>query len=250
MNVIWDMGGTLIDTYTPLNEVFYSLVHRAAVRDGDRAAQDFDPARVAALTHTSISFAMDEIARQTTVTRHELSDAYEKLKVSWKDQPAPLMPHARDVLAAVKRMGGLNLVVTHRDRESAQTLLREHRLDVDDMVCVSDGFARKPDPGMFLEVIRRHGLHSTEIMSVGDRLIDVQASHAAGVRAALIVPEGLDSGVHGLDSARLRDSGRQKSGGQDSAVGQELPQRDAPEWIVRGLGDLLDPGYPLGRAVA
>ena len=56
------------------------------------------------------------------------------------------MAGAAEVMAAVRRGGGLNLVATHRDRASAENLFHALGVQVDDLVCAPDGFARKPDP--------------------------------------------------------------------------------------------------------
>lgn len=183
MNVIWDMGGTLIDTYTPVDSLFVRIVN-----DAGGSISEHDVAR---FTRVSISSAMETLANQVGVSQSVFEDAYEDLKKSWEDEPAPLMPGAHECLERVRDSGGLNLVVTHRDRVSATTLIRQHGLDIDLMVCAPDGYARKPDPEMFLEILSLTGLEPGEVRSVGDRDIDVVASHAAGIKAALLETPGI-----------------------------------------------------------
>jgi D-glycero-D-manno-heptose 1,7-bisphosphate phosphatase len=45
---------------------------------------------------------------------------------------------------------------------------------------------RKPNPGMLLEAIRWHGIDPKVSWMVGDRLSDVEAGHAAGMKGALL----------------------------------------------------------------
>ena len=113
------------------------------------------------------------------------------------------MAGAHEVLAAVTAAGGLNLVATHRDRESATQLLRTLGLDVDDMVCAPDGFARKPDPEMPLELMRRHGLDAADVLAVGDRPGDVAAALAAGVPGVLLETPGIP--LDAPDARRITD---------------------------------------------
>ncbi|MDU1727823.1 MAG: HAD-IA family hydrolase [Cutibacterium avidum] len=84
------------------------------------------------------------------------------------------------------RGSGLNLVVTHRDRASAENLFHALGVQVDDLVCAPDGFARKPDPQMNLVLMERHGLDPSEVIAVGDRPIDIDAARAAGIEGLLL----------------------------------------------------------------
>ena len=61
------------------------------------------------------------------------------------------------------------------------------------MVCAPDGFPRKPDPTMVQLLLQRHGLDVDECIFVGDRPIDAEAAHAAGMASALLsedIPDG------------------------------------------------------------
>lgn len=181
-HIIWDMGGTLVDTYP---EVDRALCQAAF---GDTA-----PAHLRAvtlLTRRSIAEAVSTLAARHALPRRQLAEAYEALKERWRERPAPVMEGAREVMAQVSACGGLNLVATHRDRTSATHLLEALGLQVDDLVCAPDGLARKPSPAMNLLLVERHGLRPAEVLCVGDRLLDVAAARAAGLAAALLVRPG------------------------------------------------------------
>ncbi|WP_415788391.1 HAD hydrolase-like protein [Deinococcus saxicola] len=85
--------------------------------------------------------------------------------------------------------GALNLVVTHRDREGAIARLQAAGLWplVDDLIGVSDGYPRKPDPAMFLVALRHHAPKPAACLTVVDRELDVRAAHAAGMPADLLI---------------------------------------------------------------
>ncbi|MCZ0857626.1 HAD-IA family hydrolase [Actinomyces israelii] len=181
-HIIWDMGGTLIDTYPEV------------VRALSRAAYgDTDPSHlreIGALTQHSIAHAIESLSVSREVPRADLERAYEELKTRWRTRPAPVMDGARELIARVWEKGGLNLVATHRDRASATMLVTVLGLDLDDMVCAPDGPARKPSPEMNLLLARRHGLDPTQVLCVGDRPIDAVAAANAGMNAALLVSPG------------------------------------------------------------
>lgn len=185
-SIVWDLGGTLLDTYPDVDRA----LARAAFGDTgpDRLAQ------VAALTRVSSGHAIRELARLSGTPEPELRAAYEQVTRLWLEHPAPVMPGARAVMAAVTGGGGLNLVATHRDRASAEQLLTASALHVDDLVCAPDGYARKPSPEMIQVLLDRHGLAAGDAIAVGDRPVDVEAARAAGVDAVLLTSGLVDAG--------------------------------------------------------
>ncbi|MDO5701511.1 MAG: HAD-IA family hydrolase [Bowdeniella nasicola] len=183
-HVVWDMGGTLIDTYPEVDRALARAVHGPEPTVGQLR-------EVAHLTRISSAHAIGELATRYGVDESRVRAAYDDLKALWRRDPAPVMPGAREVMAAVRAAGKLNLVVTHRDRASATTLLEGHGLQVDDMVCAPDGYRRKPDPQMFVTLLNRHQLTPSDVIAVGDRAIDGAAAQAAGVRAYLLVTPGI-----------------------------------------------------------
>lgn len=201
-HIIWDMGGTLINTYPDVDRVLCQAAYGRVDANLMR--------HVAGLTRRSIASAIDALVAETGVAPAVLLDAYEALKERWRSEPAPVMDGAREVMARVTELGGLNLVATHRDRVSATNLLAALSLAVDDMVCAPDGLPRKPDPAMNQLLVERHGLQPADVLCVGDRPIDVVAAREAGMVAALLVRPGLtvtlpDDAPGALVVASLRD---------------------------------------------
>ena len=181
-HIIWDMGGTLINTYP---EVVRALSRAAYGDTGPSHLRE-----IGALTQYSIAHAIESLSVSREVPRTDLERAYEELKTRWRTRPAPVMDGARELIARVWEKGGLNLVATHRDRASATMLVTVLGLDLDDMVCAPDGLARKPSPEMNLLLARRHDLDPASVLCVGDRVIDANAAAAAGMPAALLVRPG------------------------------------------------------------
>lgn len=194
-SVIWDLGGTLVDTYPDVDRALAGAV-----------ADTVDQAllhEVAVLTRQSSSHAISTLADRHGVSEKRLRLAYDAVTQHWRRHPAPLQEGAREMLAAVRAGGGLNLVATHRDRGSASALLEALDVTVDDMVCAPDGFARKPDPAMPRELLQRHGLRPGQCLAVGDRPADVESARAAGVTGLLLVTPGIPQstpGAHQIDA--------------------------------------------------
>ncbi|WP_062950942.1 MULTISPECIES: HAD-IA family hydrolase [Brachybacterium] len=187
--LIWDLGGTLVDTYPDVDRALAEAL--SAQPDRELLHE------VAVLTRRSSSEAITALAARHEVPEARLRAAYEATKEQWARRPPPLKDGAREVLAAVRERGGLNLVATHRDRASAAALLAAHGLEVDDMVCAPDGHPRKPAPEMVLVLLARHELTAGECLAVGDRPADVEAARAAGVEGVLLETPGIPLEVPG-----------------------------------------------------
>lgn len=181
--VIWDLGGTLVDTYPDVDRALASALDPQP--DEDLLHE------VALLTRRSSSHAISTLAARYEVPRRRLRTAYEATTLHWQEHPPPAMDGSRELLAAVREQGGLNLVATHRDRDSATALLDALDLRLDDMACAPDGFPRKPDPAMVLALLERHALAPGDCLAVGDRPADVDAARAAGVRGVLLETPGV-----------------------------------------------------------
>lgn len=177
-SVIWDMGGTLVDTYPDVDRAL-------------AAAAGTTPAEVAPLTRVSSSHAVTTLAARHGTPESALRAAYEGVKDHWREHPAPLRHGVAAVMETVRAGGGLNLVATHRDRASATQLLEALGVEVDDLVCAPDGFPRKPDPTMIRILLDRHALEPAGCLAVGDRPADVAAAQAAGVEGILLVTPGV-----------------------------------------------------------
>lgn len=180
-HVFWDMGGTIVDTYPGLDAALADVVAATG--------QKVDASDVAAATRVSTGHAISLLAERFGIPVAEFEKAEAELKEHFRSWPPPAMPGLKEVIAKVP---GLNLVVTHRDRRSATSLLEGLGIEVDDLICTSDGYPRKPDPAMYDALVRRHGLDTAECVGVGDRPIDAEAAAAAGMASVMLTTPGVD----------------------------------------------------------
>lgn len=230
--VIWDLGGTLLDTYPVVDRALARAVREGGQGDG-RDVPDADLDEVARLTRVSSGHAIRTLAERHGVPEQVLREAYEATRETWRHDPPPVTPGAEEVMSAVRAAGGLNLVATHRDRESATELLARVALVVDDLVCAPDGFPRKPDPAMVRELLHRHDLDPDDVLAVGDRPGDVGAAQAAGVRGVLLQTPGIPLAAPGAE--RISDL-------RSLLVGTEPVGRDPQDEGQRDPGGGARPG--------
>lgn len=191
-SIVWDMGGTLFDTYPSIDNAFRELLLEHGV--------DVEFSEISALTRVSRDHAIETLSERSGIPVSLFEERYERVKQTWEVHPAPLMAGALDVAAACTESGGKNLVVTHRDRESAQQLLDTTGFIADDMICASDGYPRKPDPTMIQVILSRNDIEARDCVAVGDRGIDMEAALAIGVTPYYLVTAGISTTYEGAQS--------------------------------------------------
>jgi HAD superfamily hydrolase (TIGR01509 family) len=178
-NIIWDVDGTLFDTYPAISRAF-----KAALND---LGADASVARIADLARESLGRCATTLADEHQLDLASLETAFDRHYDSTKPGEQPPFPGVTEVCEHIRLIGGQNLIVTHRGpRGTAELLAASHLAGYfADCVTNADGYPRKPDPAAFDAVIERHGLRRDETMAIGDREIDVLAGKAAGVVTCL-----------------------------------------------------------------
>ncbi len=178
-NIIWDVGGTLFDTYPATTRAFLD----ALAERGVNAPTDW----VRSLARVSQDHALRSLAQAYHLDLAPLAERYRALLRHAPPEQQPPFPGAVDVLHAVVERGGLNLIATHRDRALVEILLAHYHLRplFAAVYSTSDGYPRKPDPAMLDDLALRFDLTREQTLAIGDREIDMQAGQAAGMRTCL-----------------------------------------------------------------
>lgn len=115
------------------------------------------------------------------------------------------VPGAFEALKQLQQAGYLLIVVTnqsgiargivqvekmHAIHERMQRDLATHGINIDEFFFsphLDDSHpTRKPNPGMLLEAMGKFPIDKSKSWMVGDRMIDVEAGHRAGVRSILL----------------------------------------------------------------
>lgn len=178
-NILWDVDGTLFDTYPAITGAF-----RAALNElGTDAGLD----RIMILARESLGLCASTLAAELHLNEEDLDAAFTAQydMVKYGDQPP--FPGVKALCEYVCSGGGKNVIVTHRGRKGTAGLLAAHGMAKYFSGCITreDGYPRKPDPASFSAALRLFGLMPEETIAVGDREIDAQAGRAAGVCTCL-----------------------------------------------------------------
>jgi phosphoglycolate phosphatase-like HAD superfamily hydrolase len=183
--LIWDVDGTLFDTYPAFERAMADALAALGARP--------EPGEIAPLLRDSLSEAARQLALRHHLDPEALQTGFGQRYHRLLLRSQPPFPGAVELCAGIVDRGGANYIVTHRGRASLDRLLAAFGMAdlFADAICADEGYPRKPDPAAFLALIERHGLSPAQGLAVGDRPIDVLAGQAAGLRACLFGPDSV-----------------------------------------------------------
>ena len=116
------------------------------------------------------------------------------------------IPHAREALEALRAAGCRSFVYTHRGASSFAILENTGLAPYLDEVLTSEsGFPRKPDPAAILYLLDKYALDPAETYYVGDRRLDMEAAHSAGVGGILFREPGNPTEPTGFERCVISD---------------------------------------------
>ena len=176
----WDYDGTLLDTYPVLTRAFTGICAElgAAV----------DEAEALTLMKDSLLTAVETVSRRSGLDAAELMRRIVAFPVPEEAlRPVAGIPEA---LRRLSEHGGRHFLVTHNDRQALRVLDRLGLLPCfSGWVTREDGSPRKPAPDSLLHLLRKHQVNPAEAVMIGDRLLDIGAGEAAGMRTCLLDEE-------------------------------------------------------------
>ena len=178
-NIIWDVDGTLFDTYPAIS----AAILAALAEQGVTIERDI----VTHMAMTSLGTTLPDLAKRFKLDHERLYVRYDFFLTGTPLGSQRPFPGVKELLKRVVQNGGMNLIATHRGKDSLIPMLKYHRLYslFTDMLSIHDGYPRKPNPAMFNTLIERHGIKINETITIGDRDLDLEAGKAAGVRTIL-----------------------------------------------------------------
>jgi len=198
MNYIWDLDGTLLDSYPMIAGDCKNALNHLGI---DITLEE---ARRGALLSSVPDFLRSFLPR-LGISFEELMVSYNALRsTDW--QRVELMPGAVEILSALKAAGGRNFVYSHRGQTAVPMLKRLGIAGLfDDILTAETGLPRKPAPDGVDYLIEKHGLLREETFYVGDRLLDMGCAANAHVRGILYLPEGSPVTPDGQETYIVRE---------------------------------------------
>lgn len=207
-NLLWDVDGTLFDTYPAIT---YAISKTLGKMGASVALNVID-----GLARRSIDHCLGTLSQRfkldPDLLRLRFAESYRTIPPA--NQPP--FPGVREVCELARVHDGRNIIVTHRAVASTQSLLEAHEMtsSFDAIFSVEQGYPRKPDPALLEAAIRQFQLERAETLMIGDRDLDIQAGRSAGVQTCLFGQVQLfDSADYRVDRYDqlldlLKDSGK------------------------------------------
>lgn len=178
-NIIWDVDGTLFDTYPPIARAF----QRAIRRLGIEASVEW----IEALSKISLGHCVSTISTEYKLEKDDIEREFQRYYAEISAEESPPFNGVVEICDYICSINGKNVIVTHRGRIGTVELLSTHNM-IDKFtgyIVRDDGYPRKPNPAVFLAVLDDHNLDREETINVGDREIDIAAGQSAGIFSCL-----------------------------------------------------------------
>lgn len=179
----WDLDGTLYDTYPKMVLSFAkTLTHFEIPVEKHHIYQ--------LMRQESLGVAFDQYAREYHIQRLALEAIYYPLEKQL--QHPQLFKGVREVLQTIVSRGGTNYLLTHRNGSSLTFMDHDEITNLfTDFVTAENPFPRKPDPTSLNYLLDRHQVDRQDAVMVGDRNLDIEAGHNAGIAGVLFDPDDL-----------------------------------------------------------
>ena len=195
---IWDLDGTLLDSY--------GVIVEGAVRAAGEAGLDDSADEVLkAVKRGSVSSYLNDVSARSGVPFRQLLARY-RIHAHRLDDRILLMDGAKETLEKLSNSGAVHFVYTHRGDSSGPILQRLGILECFREVVTSEyGFRSKPSGEGVRYLLEKYSLDPAQTWYVGDRTLDVYCAKDAGVRALLyLAPDSCVSST-GLEDRIVQD---------------------------------------------
>ena len=180
---IWDLDGTLLDSYP--------VIIAAALKAAAEAGIHDEEAYALRIAKQGMLFTyLNDVAERSGMPFQTLRESY-RTYTHEMDGRITLMAGAREALERLRDTGAAHYVFTHRGTSSEPILERLGILGYfREIVTSAAGFQAKPSGDAVRYLVQKYSLKADETWYVGDRSIDVLCAEDAGVRSVLLLPEG------------------------------------------------------------
>ncbi len=180
---IWDFDGTLFDTYPLILTLHRQVLLSFGIKE------DMTIILKMLKEHDS-EYVIKYYDEKYNISKEEFSKSYSNLEN--KNEYIKLSKPFEDVVNIcryIKSKGYKNYIISNRNSSIKKFLCDDNVCDFfDDIIVYTDGFKRKPSSEMFEHLIQKHNLNVVEVLSIGDRNIDLIASTKVGIGTCLYRP--------------------------------------------------------------
>lgn len=189
--VIFDWDGTVMDSVMKIVDSMQCAADREGLNvPSEQAVKD--------IIGLSLAPALKQLFGELTQQQvDDMAQFYKEAYLALDKNPSPLFNGIVDVFESLRERNIKIAVATGKSRVGLDRLIEQTGLGhffCDSMT--ADEAESKPHPQMIDEIVNRQGVDKSQIVMVGDSLLDLTMASNAGVRSV-----GVSYGAH--DKARL-----------------------------------------------
>lgn len=167
---IWDLDGTLIDSY----EVFLEALSESFANFN----RPFDRETVYNFIKGQ---SVNALLKEQPVPFQEIKEDFTANSTA-KNDKIKLMVGAKAVLDWTQKENIQNFIYTHKGKNAYDLL---NQLEISpyflEIVTSENGFKRKPHPEAINYLLEKYKLKPEETYYIGDRILDIEAAHNSGL---------------------------------------------------------------------
>ncbi|WP_088724117.1 HAD-IA family hydrolase [Streptococcus mutans] len=177
---IWDLDGTLIDSYEAIMEAL-AVTYRTF-------GFDFQAESIRHyIIKESVGKLLDILAKQHGLSSEELKTFFIQEQVK-RDDKIKLMPFAKEALQWAKDRGIKQFMYTHKGASTGAVLAELGIVSYFTEILTSvSGFERKPHPQGIFYLLEKYHLDRDRTYYIGDRRLDVEVAENAGIKSINLV---------------------------------------------------------------
>ena len=195
---IWDLDGTLIDSYPAIVPSAVQTCTELGLAYTDDYVHEY-------VIRTSVGTLLREVAASLGLEPEPVIERFNRLSDSRIDRIRP-MPHAVEAVERLHRAGCRHFIYTHRGASSFTVLERIGLMPFfTEVLTAQSGFPRKPEPDALVHLVRKYALDPERCYYVGDRSLDVEAARRAGIRSILYLDPSAPGRSTGQEDLLVED---------------------------------------------
>lgn len=195
---IWDLDGTLLDSYAVIVKGAKDAVEDAGLPDTENDV-------LKGVKQVSVTSYLKGAAERSGIPFEEMKQRY-RMHAHALDDEITLIDGAKETLERLRREGAEHFVYTHRGASSRPILTRLGILDCfRDIVTAEAKFAPKPSGEGVRYLLDKYGLEPADTWYVGDRAVDMYCAKDAGVNALLYLEPDPVVSPTGVEDRIVRD---------------------------------------------
>mgnify|MGYP003300171161 CR=1 FL=1 len=180
--IIWDLDGTLIDSYKVIVESICDELKELNI--------EYNKSYIANYVQTkSVTSYLKEVSQINNYSIEHLFNLYYKYS-DVRTKEINILPNAKDILEILYNKGIQHFIYTHKNKVTFEILKNLDMLKYfTKILTIDDGFRRKPDPEAINYLIKEYKLDKSNVFYVGDRDLDIESANNAKIKSIFYKPE-------------------------------------------------------------